>query len=297
MCNKKKCFVITPIGNEGTDVRMHVDGIIDAVLVPVVEDEYDFELEVSHRIDATGNIPKQVITSIFSSDLVIANLTGNNPNVMYELALRHCFGTPAIIIAAKETSIPSDIISERAIFYVNDAQGVIDLKKDLRRMISEIESESENSNTQQGPVYDALREKLNADSVIQEIQNEEAVDMFSVLLNKIDDLEREIRNISVIKHKNINEQLVSDDSQIIEIITSQSRENLKRLMNTDILPVLRKIGKQFRFNVLNRRIRIVIDVLSENEFMLVKDAIENAFEKYGIKDIKIRQNIKNYDFI
>ena len=71
MANKDKCFIITPIGDDTDPIRRHIEGIIDAALRPALEDKYD---------------------------LVVANLTNRNPNVMYELALRHSLGKPVIMM-------------------------------------------------------------------------------------------------------------------------------------------------------------------------------------------------------
>lgn len=70
---KKKCFVITPIGGDGSAIRRHIDGIIQAAIIPVLEPEY--EVIVAHRISEPGSITKQVIKQIYLDDLVITNLT------------------------------------------------------------------------------------------------------------------------------------------------------------------------------------------------------------------------------
>ena len=103
---------------------------LDAVeVIMALEDKYD--LVVAHRISEPGSITKQIITEIYSAKLVVANLTNRNPNVMYELALRHSLGKPVIMIAEKGTPLPSDIVMERTIFYQNDARGVIELRENI----------------------------------------------------------------------------------------------------------------------------------------------------------------------
>ena len=82
-----KCFVVTPIGNETDSIRRHIDGIIEAAIRPALR---EYEVIVAHKITEPGTITKQVLKEIYEDDLVIANLTNNNPNVMYELAFRHC---------------------------------------------------------------------------------------------------------------------------------------------------------------------------------------------------------------
>ena len=116
MEEKKTCFVVTPIGDENTAIRRHIDGIIDQAIIPAISKEFD--VKVAHREYEVGSINDRVIQRVYDSDLVIANLTTLNPNVMFELAIRYSFGKPTIAIAEKGTKLPFDIIDENTIFYI-----------------------------------------------------------------------------------------------------------------------------------------------------------------------------------
>jgi len=191
MSEKKKCFIITPIGGEHEPIRRHINGIIDAAIVPALGDSY--EVEVAHRINVTGTITKQIISSIYNSDLVIANLTNRNPNVMYELAIRHCLGTPMIMIAEKDTSLPADIISERTIFYQNDAQGVLDLRQELKAYVEKIDYKQKSS-----PIYDALSDIATTNTILELTKKQDTTesDVLHYVVQKLDQIERCIGNTS-----------------------------------------------------------------------------------------------------
>jgi nucleoside 2-deoxyribosyltransferase len=94
----KECFIITPIGGTGSDIRRETDGLIRSVLKPVLS-EFDLNPVPAHEISETGSITRQIIKQLLESDLVIANLTGLNPNVMYEVGIRHCARKPMIVLA------------------------------------------------------------------------------------------------------------------------------------------------------------------------------------------------------
>ena len=160
MANKDKCFIITPIGDDTDPIRRHIEGIIDAALRPALEDKYD--LVVAHRISEPGSITKQIITEIYSAKLVVANLTNRNPNVMYELALRHSLGKPVIMLAEKGTPLPSDIVMERTIFYQNDARGVIELRESIAAAEKEIDYDKTES-----PIYNVLHDVLKDRQIIE----------------------------------------------------------------------------------------------------------------------------------
>lgn len=156
---REKCFVITPIGNETDPIRRHIDGIIEAAIRPAFEGKYD--VVASHTISQPGTITKQIIQEIYEDKLAVVNLTNNNPNVMYELALRYCIPKPVILIAVKGTKLPSDVLLDRTIFYEDDAQGGLDLKRKL------VEAEEAiNFSKAESPVYDVLHELGVENSII-----------------------------------------------------------------------------------------------------------------------------------
>lgn len=149
------CFIITPIGGDNTDVRRKAEGVIEAVIKPILEsEEFKYEVIVAHEINETGSIPDQVFDHVVNAKLVIANVTGLNPNVMYELGVRHALRLPVITIAETGTQLPFDINSQRTIFYENDMFGTKELKFKLKEMVKKIDFSKENHDN---PVMNALR--------------------------------------------------------------------------------------------------------------------------------------------
>ncbi|RIV21376.1 hypothetical protein DYU11_18390 [Fibrisoma montanum] len=134
---KKRCFVITPIGPDGSEIRRATNGLLQSVLRPVLV-EFGYEVKAAHEMEEGGSITNQVVKAILEDDLVVANLTGLNPNVMYELAIRHGVNKPVIAIVEKGTSLPFDINQERTIFFVNDFEGGEELRSALRKAVRRI---------------------------------------------------------------------------------------------------------------------------------------------------------------
>ena len=50
VANKKRCFVVTPVGSPGTDIRKKAEGVISAVISPVLE-ELEFD---THKVEDTA---------------------------------------------------------------------------------------------------------------------------------------------------------------------------------------------------------------------------------------------------
>lgn len=153
-----KCFIITPIGGDNTDTRRSAEGVIDTAVIPVLKN-LGFEeknIFVPHRMKSPGSITNQVIKEILEADLVIANLSGLNANVMYELALRHAARKSVIPICHVGTTLPFDIVDQRTIFFVNDIAGA----RELQIRLADTIPEALNEQTSDNPVYRVINDNL-----------------------------------------------------------------------------------------------------------------------------------------
>lgn len=192
--DKKTCFVITPIGDNNSDIRRHIDGIIDQAIEPALGERY--EIEVAHRKYEIGSINDRVIKSVVEADLVIANLTTTNPNVMYELAIRHSFGKPVIVIAEEGTKLPFDIVVENTIFYLNDPTGASDLKQKLIEYEKPIDLEKK----EYGPVYNVIN-KIPLYNEVESGKDVSKDKLLQYVIDRLDSLEKNM-NLSVQKMSN-----------------------------------------------------------------------------------------------
>ncbi|MDU1889516.1 MAG: hypothetical protein E6767_02395 [Dysgonomonas sp.] len=189
----KSCFIITPIGKDNSEIRRQADGLITSVIDPVLV-EFNFKSCVAHRIDSLGSITNQIISHILDDELVIADLTGLNPNVMYELAVRHATGKPVICLAEKGTNLPFDITTERTIFYTNDMQGVEDLKNALINIIKIIPLEE---NVIDNPIYRVAKEKSIIKNLGLDRSNSPEDDAMTYIIQEINNLSNKVDRLTV----------------------------------------------------------------------------------------------------
>src|SRR5213594_637513 len=100
--SRENWFVIGPIGDRhaelGSDERVRYEQaleVYDKVIRPACS-KYGVKLLRADEISEPGEINDQVFRQILDASLVIADLTGANPNVMYELGARHTSGKPTL---------------------------------------------------------------------------------------------------------------------------------------------------------------------------------------------------------
>lgn len=136
----KKCFVICPIGDEGSEIRKQADDSMEFVIEPACK-EKGYEAIRADKISDNGMITQSIIENILQADLAIVDLTSRNPNVFYELAIRHSHGLPAIQITRDDISkIPFDVHNVRTIQYDLSLGGAKRAREEIKKVIDSIES-------------------------------------------------------------------------------------------------------------------------------------------------------------
>jgi hypothetical protein len=123
MDDKKLCFVIGPIGSDESDERRRSFRVLKNIVEPAAE-QCGYAALSAKDIPGSGIIMSDVIKYVVTAPLVIADLTGGNANVFYELALRHAVGRPVVQIIAKAEKIEFDVKQLRTLRF--DIDDVID---------------------------------------------------------------------------------------------------------------------------------------------------------------------------
>lgn len=112
----RECFFVAPIGSEGSPERARSDGVLDFIVARAAE-ELGLTAVRADQLAEPGQITLQVIDHILGARAAVADLTGLNPNVFYELAVRHTARLPVALIADKACKLPFDIAQMRTIFF------------------------------------------------------------------------------------------------------------------------------------------------------------------------------------
>src|SRR5258705_4890825 len=180
--SKKLCFVIGPIGSEGSDERRHANWLLNGIIKPVFSAHFPgYEVQRADEIVAPGSINSQVITRIIDASLVIADMSMYNANAVYELAIRHMVGLPTIHMIGKEWKIPFDVASFRAIAFSRiDYEDFEAAQKALKGTVEEVIK----------PGFEVENPITHARGVVK--LKEHASDAMHVVLNEIEGLKRKL---------------------------------------------------------------------------------------------------------
>ncbi len=111
---EKKCFVICPIGSEGSRERKRANDLLKYIISKSLA-ELEYTIIRADKIAKPGMITNQIIENLIEADLVIADLFDYNPNVFYELSIRHVINKPVIQIYHPDQPIPFDVSVLRSI--------------------------------------------------------------------------------------------------------------------------------------------------------------------------------------
>ena len=139
--NEKTCFVIAPIGEPTSEERRLTNQVLEHIIRPAVG-LLGYEASIASEIPESGIITNQIIGRIYQSDLLIADLTGGNANVFYELAIRHSIEKPYVQILKEGGQPPFDVHNIRTIFYDTDLDSAARAKREIEEYVKFIEQDS-----------------------------------------------------------------------------------------------------------------------------------------------------------
>jgi hypothetical protein len=140
--------------------------LINNVIQPVM-DKLGYEVEAAHRISESGSITRQIIEHLLDDAIVVANLTGLNANVMYELALRHAAALPVVMMAERPLQLPFDVAGERVIDYSNDLMGVSEAAAALEAAVLATLQKPEIDN----PIWSVTERRIMKETVATDAQD------------------------------------------------------------------------------------------------------------------------------
>jgi nucleoside 2-deoxyribosyltransferase len=173
MADKKICFVIGPLGATGSDTRNRADWLYKEVIEAALADFPDYELQRAGDFLAAGRIDDQIVNAICTADIVVADLTNNNPNVLFEVGVRQATGKPMILFASHRRELPFQLRDTRYIQYLYPTD-----KNVIRNFLSNLLSD----------IIDSTRDDLAPQSATQQARRQELARRVDSIASALADL-------------------------------------------------------------------------------------------------------------
>jgi hypothetical protein len=124
---KGTCFVIMPFGKG-------LDGIYANIVKPTVQ-EFGFVCKREDEFPSLGKLQTGIVSHIANASFIIADLTGGNPNVYYELGIAHTLDKLVFLISQEPA--PTDVKHWKYINYIDRLESARLLQDEIRKAITE----------------------------------------------------------------------------------------------------------------------------------------------------------------
>jgi hypothetical protein len=85
---------------------------------------------------APGQIIDEIFLALQRAGAIVADVTGRNANVLYEIGLAHAMGKPTVLITQDMSHVPFDVASYRVIVYQPTPSGLKALAEKVRQAIA-----------------------------------------------------------------------------------------------------------------------------------------------------------------
>ena len=105
---KPKCFVMMPFSDHLEYEQNHFSKVFNQIIKPAIM-QAGYEPVRVDQNKISDQIIAKIIENIVECDMAICDLSTNNPNVLYELGLRHAFDKPVVLIRDNKTQNIFDI--------------------------------------------------------------------------------------------------------------------------------------------------------------------------------------------
>ena len=119
------CFIVMPFGVESLGI------VYEDFVKPTLADRCQLRPERGDDLFGSDVVMDDITKSIRRARLIIADLTGKNPNVFYEVGIAHALNKQVLLMTQSIDDVPFDLRHRRALVYEYSPRGCKKLEKDL----------------------------------------------------------------------------------------------------------------------------------------------------------------------
>jgi hypothetical protein len=183
---KPICGIIMPISAIDDCSAEHWAEVL-SILQDVIRGA-DFEPNLVSDADDIGIIQKRIVQNVYSNELVVCDVSGKNPNVMFELGMRLAFDKPTIIVKDDLTNYSFDTSVIEHLEYPRDLRftRIVAFKEKLKNKLIGTYQKSKSD-----PAYSTFLKSFGEYKVAH-LQSKE-ISSEAYILESLDELKRELR--------------------------------------------------------------------------------------------------------
>jgi len=288
---KPLLFVAMPFGkkkDETHQTEIDFDQIYEEVIRPVA-DQVDVELIRADEERMGGIIHVPMFERLLLAEIVIADLTIPNPNVFYELGVRHCAKPRStILIFSDDTKLPFDLSPIRGLPYHLDEgkleeKNVEIFKDELKNLLIEAKDDLE---THDSPLFQLISEFPGIDLP------HDVTESFRDRVDKISIIQEDLRKIRSYQDKKqakkelleIEKSLGNITNSPIEIVVDLFLSYRDVKAYEEMILLYESIPKKIKMSTSTLREQYAFALNRRNEDGDRKkaiDVIEEVIEQYG----------------
>ena len=153
---KRLCYIIMPFSEHAGIDEEEWNSAYKDIFKPAIEGS-GLKYRCERSEISAGAFTKEIVENMKNAHLVLADITGLNGNVMWELGVRHAL-SPRTVMVVREDAFDESMISDLKSYgvhtYKNNGSGITDFKKRIKETLKKIENDPDKSDN---PVFDFLK--------------------------------------------------------------------------------------------------------------------------------------------
>jgi hypothetical protein len=134
----RNCFVVMPFGEkiDANGASIKFDDVYNYIIKPAVTTQLGLECIRGDGVRSAAPIHRDLFTRIAFCDVLIADVSMGNPNVFYELGVRHALRkNVTVLVKHKDSPLPFNIRGMRVIDYGLYAAEVDRAKSEIEEFV------------------------------------------------------------------------------------------------------------------------------------------------------------------
>ncbi len=281
--DRKVCFVIMPFSDPEGYEKGHFKKIYEQIFKPAIEDAGYTAFRMDENSESTL-IQAKIYNHLINEPMVLCDLSSKNPNVLYELGIRHAYDKPVVLVQEEGQS------------HIFDIAGLTTVSYRKNRLYDEVVQDQKN-------IAEAIKQTANAQnnySVMSLVNlNPATLDSKNGITKEdkleilISDLNRKMNRFE----EHISREQLSSKAMIIDKEREIFRFEIERRLRVNIdrarmiLNQSKEPGEMPSAKIIRIRIRALQDVIIDCQSANIADSLIDEAKEYLVKLQELEESL------